>query len=92
MTDLRNKVALITASARGIGKGVAERYAALGANIAVNYTRDEAAAHATVAHTEKLGTQAIAVQVDVAQVRVAAGANLEVRVFLANEKCSMLSH
>ena len=68
MTDLRNKVALITGSARGIGRAIAERYAALGANIVVNYTKDAAAARETVAQIEKLGTRAIAVQADVAQV------------------------
>jgi len=68
MTNLKNKVALITGSARGIGKAIAERYAALGADIVVNYTKDEAAANETVTQAQKLGGQALAVQADVARV------------------------
>jgi 3-oxoacyl-[acyl-carrier protein] reductase len=36
MTDLKGKVALVTGSARGIGKAIALRYASLGANLVVN--------------------------------------------------------
>lgn len=48
MTNLSNKVALITGSARGIGKAIAERYASLGADIIINYTHDENAAKNTI--------------------------------------------
>jgi len=62
MTDLSNKVALITGSARGIGKAIAERYAKLGADIVVNYTKNENAANDTVTEIKKLGRKAISVQ------------------------------
>ena len=44
MNALKNKTAIITGSARGLGKAIAERYAALGANIVINYSRDHASA------------------------------------------------
>lgn len=68
MTNLKNKVALITGSARGIGKAIAERYAALGTDIVVNYTSNAAAANETVARINDLGGRTLAVQADVAQV------------------------
>ena len=49
MTDLIGKVALITGSARGIGKAIAVRYAQFGADIVINYSGDEAGAATTVA-------------------------------------------
>jgi 3-oxoacyl-[acyl-carrier protein] reductase len=68
MTDLRGKVALVTGSARGIGRAIALRYAARGANIVVNYTRDDAAANATVSAVQAAGAEAIAVRCDVSVV------------------------
>ncbi|MCJ7843636.1 SDR family NAD(P)-dependent oxidoreductase [Lederbergia sp. NSJ-179] len=58
MTNLRNKVALITGSGRGIGKAIAERYASLVADIVVNYTNDKAAAEATVSDLQAHGVKA----------------------------------
>lgn len=67
MTYLSGKVALITGSARGIGKAIAERYAGLGADIVINYTRDEAAANVTVNEIKQFGRKAIAIQCDVSK-------------------------
>lgn len=67
MTDLSGKVALITGSARGIGKAIAERYAGLGADIVINYTRDEVAANVTINEIKQLGRKAIAIQCDVSK-------------------------
>ena len=68
MTNLSDKVALITGSARGLGRAIAERYAALGASVVVNYSSSEAAAAETVATIERKGVSAIAVQANVSAV------------------------
>lgn len=68
MNSLENKVALITGSARGLGKAIAERYAALGANIVLNYSRDAAAAEEVVSNISAMGVKVIAVQADVSKV------------------------
>lgn len=68
MTDLKGKTALITGSARGIGRAIAERYASLGANIVVNYSTDKSAADQTVESLKTFGVKVIAVQCDVAKV------------------------
>lgn len=66
-TDLKNKVALITGSARGIGRTIAERFANLGANVVVNYSHDKKSADDLVEVIQKMGTEAIAVQADVSK-------------------------
>ncbi|MDJ1504347.1 SDR family oxidoreductase [Xanthocytophaga agilis] len=68
MHTLQNKVALITGSARGLGKAIAERYAALGANIVINYSKDKVAAEEVVSTIAAMGVKVIAVQADVSKV------------------------
>ena len=68
MNNLQDKTALITGSARGLGKAIAERYAALGANIVINYSRDQASAEQVLSNIRAMGAQAIAVQADVSKV------------------------
>ncbi|HVT02269.1 MAG TPA: glucose 1-dehydrogenase [Thermoanaerobaculia bacterium] len=60
--DLSGKVALITGSSRGIGREIAIRMSVAGANVVVNYSRDEEGARAVVA---SLGAGAISVQADI---------------------------
>jgi 3-oxoacyl-[acyl-carrier protein] reductase len=67
MTDLTGKTAVITGSARGIGKAIALRYAKLGANVVINYTANQAAAGQAVKEVAALGAQAIAVKADISQ-------------------------
>jgi 3-oxoacyl-[acyl-carrier protein] reductase len=59
MTNLRNRVALVTGSARGIGKTIAERLGALGASVVINYSASERQAQETVCTIERLGGTAI---------------------------------
>lgn len=68
MTNLEGKVALVTGSARGIGKAIAERFGKLGAGVIVNYSASEQPAKETVATIERLGGRAVAVQADVSKV------------------------
>lgn len=65
MGKLNGKIALITGSSRGIGRGIALELAREGAQIAVNYRRDADAAAETVRAIEQLGSRAVALQADV---------------------------
>jgi 3-oxoacyl-[acyl-carrier protein] reductase len=68
MNSLKNKVALITGSARGLGKAIAERYAALGADVVINYSRDKSSADEVLSNVTAMGVRAMAVQADVSKV------------------------
>jgi 3-oxoacyl-[acyl-carrier protein] reductase len=59
-SELAGRVALVTGGGRGIGKAIALGLAADGADIAVNYRKDAAAAAETVAEIERLGRRAVA--------------------------------
>jgi NAD(P)-dependent dehydrogenase (short-subunit alcohol dehydrogenase family) len=58
--SLEGRVALVTGGGRGIGRAIALGLAADGADVAVNYRRDEAAAIETVSEVEALGRRAVA--------------------------------
>jgi NAD(P)-dependent dehydrogenase (short-subunit alcohol dehydrogenase family) len=61
-----NRTLLITGGSRGIGAACARLAAAHGWDVAVNYTRDAAAAEAVTAELRALGRRALTVQADVA--------------------------
>jgi 3-oxoacyl-[acyl-carrier protein] reductase len=66
MSQLKEKVALVTGGSRGIGAAIAKRLAADGANVAITYSKGADAANSVVGAIEKLGVKAIAIQADAA--------------------------
>jgi 3-oxoacyl-[acyl-carrier protein] reductase len=65
---LSGKVALVTGGSRGLGRGIAEGFAAEGARIVVNYLKDQKAADTVVDIVKKSGSDAISVRADVGEV------------------------
>jgi 3-oxoacyl-[acyl-carrier protein] reductase len=65
MTDLQNRVALVTGASRGIGAGIAVALARAGADVAVNYRERAEAAKAVCSEITATGRRAITVQADV---------------------------
>ena len=66
MQSLQGKVALVTGASRGIGRGIAEAFAAAGADVVVNYRSHPDEAQAVAETITGLGTRALVQQADVA--------------------------
>jgi 3-oxoacyl-[acyl-carrier protein] reductase len=64
MSQLNNKVALVTGGSRGIGAAIAKRLAADGASVTITYTKGADAAASVVKEIEGAGGKAIAIQAD----------------------------
>ena len=62
---LEGRVALVSGGGRGIGRAIALGLAADGADVAINYRRDEEAARETLAEIEGLGRKAAAYQASI---------------------------
>lgn len=65
MTTLKNKVAIVTGSSKGIGAEIAILLAEAGAKTVINYANDDAAANEVVNKIKAAGGEAIAIQADV---------------------------
>ena len=65
---LKDKVAVITGSSKGIGAGIAKEYAREGAKVVVNYSSSKESADRVVDEITRNGGTAIAVQADISKI------------------------
>ena len=64
---LAGKVALVTGGSRGIGRACVLKFAQLGADVVVNYSRSAEDAEATAREAEALGVRALSSQADMGE-------------------------
>ena len=62
---LSGKVAVVTGSSQGIGRGIVERFADEGADVVINYNRSPGGAQEVLATVEARGRRGLVVQADV---------------------------
>jgi len=65
---LKDKVAIITGSSRGIGRAIALAFAKEGANLVINYIRSKEKAEEVVSEIKTLGRNAVAIKADVSNI------------------------
>lgn len=70
--QLEGKVAFVTGGSRGIGKAIALSLAEAGADVAINYAGNVAAAEEVAAEIKKMGRRALILQGDVSKTEIAA--------------------
>ncbi|OBR90344.1 3-oxoacyl-[acyl-carrier-protein] reductase FabG [Clostridium ragsdalei P11] len=65
MENLGGKVAIVTGASRGIGRSIAVNLAKCGANVVINYKKDEKGAYQTLDMVKQVGSVGMVVQGDV---------------------------
>jgi 3-oxoacyl-[acyl-carrier protein] reductase len=65
MGKLENRIALVTGASRGLGRAMAVALATAGADIVVNYRKEQAAAEEVCLEVGKLGRRALPLEADV---------------------------
>lgn len=80
--SLKGRVAVVTGGSRGIGRAIALRLAESGADVALIYAGNQAAADETAQQVRELGVRDMAVQCDVSDAQQAAAAIKQVRAEL----------
>ena len=80
--SLKGRVAVVTGGSRGIGRAIALRLAESGADVALIYAGNQAAADETAQQVRELGVRAMAVRCDVSDAQQAAAAIKQVRAEL----------
>jgi enoyl-[acyl-carrier protein] reductase III len=66
--QLEGKIALVTGGGRGIGRAIALRLAKLGADVVVNYVRNQAPAEEVVQSIREMGRKSTAVRANVGRI------------------------
>ena len=66
--ELNGKVALVTGSSQGIGRGIATRFAQEGADVVINYNRTPGGAQEVLREVEAAGRRGLIVQADMGNI------------------------
>ncbi len=69
---LRGRIAIVTGGARGIGRATVLRLAEAGADVVINYARNEEAAEEVARLAREFGVRALPLRADVSEVYQAA--------------------
>ncbi|MDR3412666.1 MAG: SDR family oxidoreductase [Formivibrio sp.] len=79
---MNKKIAIVTGGSRGLGRNTALKLATKGVDVILTYRSQQAEADAVVAEIEKMGGQAVALQLDVANSQSFAGFAAQVKTAL----------